>query len=860
MSKKLKKTNKHKSDPYAEREAQKYERPIPSREFILEHLNQRKKPANYAELLEELSLTDEEAQDALHRRIKAMIRDEQLERLKGGYFWPAGKRILLEGKIAVEKGKSPKTWVIPNDGSSRILLSLDDAHAVYTGNRVIVSTVDVQTEKAREGRLIEIIEQQRVVVTGRFVKEAGFCHVIPHSKEMARDILVPAGAENGAQDGHIVVVEVTRKPLHWEEPLGKIVEILGSEDTPGIEIQAAIRAYDIPEAWPKEVLKEVSKFEAQVPQDAAKGRLDLRHLPFVTIDGEDAKDFDDAVFCEPKPGGKGWQLYVAIADVSHYVRPQTALDLEAKQRGNSVYFPGKVIPMLPEVLSNGLCSLNPEVDRLCMVCTLSINAQGKMTRYEFNEGVLRSHARLTYTKVAALLAEGSETLKAEYAKLLPHIQEINRLYQALKAEREQRGAIDFETVETRIIFGTEGKINRIEAVQRNDAHRIIEECMLCANVACARFLHKHKLPALYRNHEGPPEDKLADLRVFLGELGLSLGGGKQPKSLDYAKLLRSIQSRKDVNVIQTVLLRSLSQAVYSPDNLGHFGLAYPAYTHFTSPIRRYPDLLVHRQIRMVLQNQWDAKTQSEATSPEAMEMLATLGDHTSAAERRADDATRDVTRWLKCEYIQKHIGKIFEGIVSGVTRFGFFVELKDIYIDGLVHVTSLRNDYYFFDAVHHRLVGERSGIVYKLGDSVVVRVAKVDIDERKIDFELEGEPDTGAKKKSKQNGKSGSHSKRDRRSRSGSRERDRGRGQGRTSDRSKGRSQERDQKQTEPKKSKEGAKQSSQTSKKSEKKRNTNHSKSKEKQARGVQTSPGKKPEKRIDRRQADKKGRQKDR
>lgn len=758
MSKKLKKTTKHQADPYAEREAQKYERPIPSREFIIEHLNNRKKPANYSELSKELELVDEEAMDALHRRIKAMIRDEQLERLRGGYFWPAGKRILLEGTVSIEKGKkSSKTWVIPRDGSSRILLSLDDAYAVFNGNRVIVSTPDIHTEKPREGRLIEIIEQQRVVVTGRFVKEAGFCHVIPHSKEMARDILVPQGSENGAQDGHIVVVEVTRKLQQWAEPLGKVIEILGSEDTPGIEIQAAIRAYEIPNEWPKEVLKEIAKLDTQVPANAKKDRLDLRDLPLVTIDGEDAKDFDDAVFCQTKSDDAGWQLYVAIADVSHYVIEGTHLDIEAKERGNSVYFPGKVIPMLPEVLSNGLCSLNPDVDRLCMVCILSINAQGKVTRFEFKEGVMRSHARLTYTKVAALLSEGNESLKTEYATLLPHIHALFDLYQALKREREQRGAIDFETVETRIIFGKEGKINRIEAVLRNDAHRIIEECMLAANVACAHFLNKHKIPALYRNHEGPPEDKLSDLRVFLGELGLSLSGGKQPKSLDYAKLLRSIQNRKDVNVIQTVLLRSLSQAVYSPDNLGHFGLAYPAYTHFTSPIRRYPDLLVHRQVRMILQNQWDAKKQAEAKQPEVMEKLVTLGDHTSAAERRADDATRDVARWLKCQYIQKHIGQVFEGIISGVTRFGFFVELKDIYIDGLVHVVSLTNDYYFYDAVHHRLVGERSGMIYKLGDTVVVRVAKVDVDERKIDFELEGTPAGSSKRKSHKGEKVAEH-------------------------------------------------------------------------------------------------------
>lgn len=740
-----KKTSK--SDPYAAREAAKYERPIPSREFILEHLKRRKKPAHYQELVTELHLVDEEVQEALHRRIKAMLRDGQLERLKGGYFWPGGQRILLEGVVTLEKGKLNKTWVIPEDGSSRILLSLDDAHAVYTGNRVIVSTIDVPGKMPREGKLVEIIEQQRLTITGRFVKEADFFHVIPHGKEIAHPVLVLPGKENNAQDGDIVVVELMKQPARWDEPLGQVIEILGSENQPGIEIEAAARAYNLPQVWPEAVLKEISALSDTVPSVAKRGRLDVRDLPFVTIDGEDARDFDDAVYCELKKGG-GFQLYVAIADVSFYVRPGTALDKEAQERGNSVYFPGKVIPMLPEALSNGLCSLNPGVDRLCMICSMTISKRGKITRYEFHEGVMRSFARLTYTKVAALLTgHKAEKLKEQYKHFLLPLQNLYQLYQVLKEAREERGAIEFETIENRIIFGKDGKISRIEPVKRNDAHRLIEECMLCANVACANFLKKHKLPALYRNHEGPPEDKLADLKMFLSELGLSLGGGKKPKSLDYSKLLRAVQNRPDANVIQTVLLRSLSQAVYSKDNLGHFGLAYPAYCHFTSPIRRYPDLLVHREIRSVLHGQWIAKKQSKADVDKIQEALVKLGDHTSMTERRADDATRDAVRWLKCQYIQKHIGEEFEGIISGVTRFGFFAELKDIYIDGLVHVTSLRDDYYYFDAIHHRLIGERTGIEYKLGDSIKIKVAKVDVDNRKIDFELTHIPEQKKRKK-----------------------------------------------------------------------------------------------------------------
>ncbi len=751
----IKKNIPNQTDPFSAREASKYDRPIPSREYILSYLENRQKPANYNELIAELKLSSDEEQLALHRRLKAMIREGQLEHLRGGYFWPAGHRILVKGRVHIEKGmkgRNSQAYVIPDDGSPRILLHISEAHAVYQGNFVVVSVVDIKhgpfAEKHREGHLLEILEQQRLRVTGRFVREESISYVIPHGKEFTEDVIIPQGKDKGAKDGDIVIVEIGTPASRSLEPIGTIIEILGHEDSPGIEILAATRAYGLPEEWSIPVQNEIKGLTEEIPQNAIKGRLDIRHLPLVTIDGEDAKDFDDAVYCEKKSGG-GWLLYVAIADVSHYVRPNTALDAEAHLRGNSVYFPGKVIPMLPEILSNGLCSLKPEVDRLCMVCIMTISPKGKITRYEFHEAVMRSHARLTYTKVAAMLRESSEHLKEQYQAILPHLFELNHLYHTLRSERENRGAIEFETIETRIIFGTAGKISKIEPVMRNDAHRIIEECMLCANVATARFLKKNKVPGLYRIHEGPPEDKLADLRMFLQELGLSLGGGKEPTPLDYAKLLRSIQTRPDVNIIQTVLLRSLSQAVYSPDNVGHFGLAYTEYCHFTSPIRRYPDLLIHRQIRMVLQGKWTQKMQEIAKSEEAIDALTALGDHTSLTERRADDATRDAVRWLKCEYIQKHIGDTFEGIISGVTRFGFFVELKNIYIDGLVHVTSLKNDYYYFDAIHHQLVGERSGIVFKLGDVVQVRVSRVAVHERKIDFDLISSQQEGRRKKGK---------------------------------------------------------------------------------------------------------------
>ena len=726
-----------KNDPHAAREAAKYERPIPSREFIVDYLKHRKKPAGYPELLEELALTEGELSLALHRRLKAMVRDGQLEKLKGGLYWPTGKRVLVEGNVLIERGKTVKTWVIPDDSTGRIQLFAEDARVVYTGNRVIVSTYDLKDAKVREGKLVEILEQQRVVVTGRFIKEKGFSYVIPHGKEVVQNILIPQGQEQNALDGDIVVIELQKPTSRWSEPLGKIIEVLGSENKAGIEVQAAMYAYNLPHQWPKKVLQEIKGLTETIPNKSLRNRLDVRDLSFVTIDGEDAKDFDDAVYCEERSDG-GFKLFVAIADVGEYVNPNTELDREAITRGNSVYFPGKVIPMLPEILSNGLCSLKPDVDRLCLICIMNINKEGKITRYEFQEGVMRSKARLTYTKVAALLQNNDVKLKENYGEILPHLQTLYRLYLVLKKARALRGAIEFETVETRIIFNQSGKINRIEPVVRNEAHRLIEECMLCANVACARFLKKHKLPGLYRSHEGPPPDKLADLKTFLQELGLPLGGGNKPTPMDYAKLLQVVQRRKDANIIQTILLRSLSQAVYSKDNLGHFGLAYPIYCHFTSPIRRYPDLLVHRQIKMVLRGLWTSKKKAELNAEAFQVELAKLADHTSLTERRADDASRDVIRWLKCQYIQQHVGAEYQGIISGVTRFGFFVELKDLYIDGLVHVTSLTNDYYYFDAIRHALVGERGGTRYQLGDELKVKVAKVDIDERKIDFELSG--------------------------------------------------------------------------------------------------------------------------
>jgi ribonuclease R len=723
------------SDPFASREAEKYDNPIPSREFILSHLTAHKAPANYHEIRDSLHLDEETQGIALQRRLKAMVRDDQLEKLKGGLYAPVGKRILIKGRVVVERNQRQTQYaVIPDSGGKKITIDTM-GQVLFTGNRVVVSVVDREDREPESGKLVEIIEQPSLRVTGRFIEESGTTFVVPYGREVNQDILVPEDKTLGAINGQIVVVELMPQVNRWDKPMGRVIEVLGDEHTAGIEIQASILTYGLPNEWSDEVQKEIASLTEEVPESAKKGRLDLRHLPFVTIDGEDAKDFDDAVYAERKPAG-GFQLWVAIADVGAYVTPGSALDKEAMNRGNSVYFPGKVIPMLPEILSNGLCSLRPAVDRLCLVASLTISKTGVLTRYQFHEAVIHSKARLTYTKVAAMLTGASEHLMTQYENLLPHLNTLYQLYQVLRKARVERGAIEFETVETRIVFGKNGKISRIEPIERNEAHRLIEECMLCANVATARFLKKHKMPSLYRNHEGPPIEKLTTLKAFLAELGLRLTGGDEPTPLDYTALLKRIKDRPDANIIQSILLRSLSQAVYSPDNIGHFGLAYPEYCHFTSPIRRYPDLWVHRQIRAVLQREATGEKTDKAKRIAQEKALSHVGIHCSTTERRADDATRDAVRWLKCQYIQQHLGAEFEGVISGVVHFGFFVELKSLAIDGLVHVNSLADDYYDFDPVRHRLLGEQSGRVFKLGDTLKVRVIRADVDTRKIDFEL----------------------------------------------------------------------------------------------------------------------------
>lgn len=723
-------------DQYAEREAQKYEHPIASREYILELLTERGRPVTHKQLITELGLTSAEDQEALRRRLLAMVRDGQLMQNRRGAFGLIDKMELISGYVIGHKDGFG--FVVPDDGSGDLYLNAKYMRMVFPDDKVLVRVANIDHRGRREGAIVEVTEHNTHTLVGRLMQESGITFMQPSNQRIAQDILIPHEEQHGAEPGQMVVVEITLQPSPTTRPVGKVIEILGDHMAPGMEIDVAIRNHELPNEWPEKVLKEAAQFATEVPESAFKGRADFRDLPFVTIDGEDAKDFDDAVYCKPRPLG-GWTLYVAIADVSHYVRIQSALDQEALNRGNSVYFPGRVIPMLPEVLSNELCSLRPHVNRLTLVCEMSITPTGKISRYRFCEAVIRSHARLTYNEVYAMAVKGDLELQKRYQTLLPHIHELFNVYRVLQTLRKKRGAIDFDLPETKIIFGPGRKIERIVALERNDAHRLIEECMLCANICAARFLLKNECPGLYRVHEGPSPEKLVDLRKFLGELGLSLPGREEPAPRDYAKLLSMIEARPDVQLIQTVLLRSLSQAMYDPVNKGHFGLAFEAYTHFTSPIRRYPDLLVHRAIRRILRREF----QPGEINPQ----FEKWGAHCSMTERRADDATREAMDWLKCEYMMDKIGQEFSGLISSVTNFGLFVVLKEVYVEGLVHISMLRNDYYQFDPIKHALLGEQTGSRYRLGDAIQVKVARVDLDERQIDFVLADDLTERKKKK-----------------------------------------------------------------------------------------------------------------
>ena len=744
MSKTLKRIAQiRRLDPYYARECGKYENPLPSREYVLQILQGMGHPIGERELAEQLAITDDELY-AFERRIRAMEREGQLMRnRKGALILPTKADLIacrIEGHPDGFGFARPETS-IGRDKSADIFLDNRQMEKALHGDRVLVRVTGKDRRGRPEGSIVEVTERANTDVVGRIFDEYGVRYVVPEDRRLHTRIVIapeptvagkrPRKAKSGevtAQPGQVVIAEILEQPGKRTLPIGRIKEVLGNYADPGMEIEIALRKHDLPFEFPKSVLDEAAKLPDIVMVDKDLGqREDLRAIPLVTIDGETAKDFDDAVFAEALPKNKGWRMVVAIADVSHYVRPGSPLDTEAEARGNSVYFPRRVIPMLPEKLSNGLCSLNPDVDRLAMVCDAQINAEGEVVKYRFYPAVFRSRARLTYNQVWGWLSGELAPATPVHQAVQPQLHTLYALFKALHAAREKRGAIDFDTVETQMQFNEQGKIQAIVPVIRNDAHRLIEECMLAANVCAADFLEQKKQPGLFRIHGTPSPEKLQALRDFMKEFGLGLEGGDSPTGKDYGKLLDQIRQRPDFSLLQTILLRSMQQAIYSPDNIGHFGLSYEYYTHFTSPIRRYPDLLVHRAIKNALKFEKVKLPADESAWEE-------IGLHCSATERRADEATRDVEAWLKCYYMQDRVGEVFDGTISGVTAFGAFVTLDQVYVEGLVHISELGSDYFHHDPIRHCLMGERTKQQYRVGDRLRVKLVRADLESNRIDF------------------------------------------------------------------------------------------------------------------------------
>lgn len=715
-------------DPFSKREAEKYAEPIPSREYILDCLIKSPEPLTFTQLCKMLKLKDA-SHEPLQRRLRAMERDGQIHRNRRGNFGVVSKMQLVRGRV--QGHRDGYGFVIPDEGGKDLFLSQTQMAKVFHGDRVLANVIQEKNGRL-SGSIVEILERQVKQVVGRYAFENGVGFVIPEDRHLRHDIMIPAKNRHGCKEGDVVIVTITHYPERHQPAIGKVIEVLGEHLAPGVEIDVAIRSHQLPFEWSRAAQAQAKKLPKSVDEKSLRGRQDLRDLFFVTIDGADAKDFDDAVYCEPLPKG-GWRLLVAIADVSHYVKSGSALDEAAYERSTSVYFPQRVIPMLPEELSNELCSLKANVDRLCLTCEASIDEQGHVKRFRFYPAVIHSKMRLTYTTVAELLDNPSEALQKDHKDFLPHLKNLHDLYQQLWSQREARYALEFITTETKVLFDEHKKISAVIPAERNVAHRIIEECMLVANVCAAKFAEQHKMPILYRVHEKPPLEKLTDVKNFLASLKLQLGGAKEPTVQDFSELLEKVQDHPDATLIHQVLLRSMSRAQYSPNNIGHFGLAYPAYTHFTSPIRRYPDLITHRAIYWQL-----AKEQGDSKQPDfySLPEMQRFGDHCTACEQRADEATRDVMLWLKCEYMLDKLGESFPGIISGVTSFGLFVTLDKIWVDGLIHVASLPNDYYTYDPSLQSLIGERTGKRYRLGDKLTVTVARVDLDDRKVDLTL----------------------------------------------------------------------------------------------------------------------------
>ncbi len=715
-------------DPHADREARRYADPIASREAILAQLAAAEGPQNAEELAELLGLTAPDRFDALTKRLGAMVRDGQLLQNRRGGFAPTKQMDLLPGVVIANPNGFG--FLRPDSGGGDdLFLPPNEMRKVMHGDRVMACVTGIDRAGRREGSIVEVLERRLSRLIGRFSMEQGVGYLVPDDKRVQRNVLIPPDARGEAVDGQLVVCELTHAPDSRRPPMGRIVAVLGDSLTPSLVVEAAIHGHEIPHEFPHEVMEQASAVPLEVEESMiAAGRVDLRKLPLVTIDGADAKDFDDAVYCENNR--KGFRLVVAIADVSHYVQPITALDLEAQTRATSVYFPGFVVPMLPETLSNGICSLKPKVDRMCFVCDMQVDHEGEVTQSKFYEAVMNSHARLTYDQVWQAVGEDDADAKAFIGAQLPQVERLHQLYQVLAKARAKRGAIEFETSEVRFELDNTGQVIQAGMLLRNDAHKLIEECMIAANVEAARYLLGAEIPAPYRVHDRPPESKYADLLEFLKEFKLSMPPWPKVQPRDFTQLLKKVRARPDAALLESVLLRSQSLAVYTPDNGGHFGLALEAYAHFTSPIRRYADLLVHRAIKHGLSG---GKAHDFGYSAHGM---AALSLQCSERSRRADEAQREVDERYRAAWMEQHVGGQFDGVISGVTSFGLFVELNESKVNGLVHVTQLPQDYYHFDPIRKTLAGERRGMSYRLGDPARVVVMKASLEERKIDFKL----------------------------------------------------------------------------------------------------------------------------
>jgi ribonuclease R len=714
-------------DPQAAREARRYERPIPSREAILALLEDSGQLLTTEKIAVALGLDEARDIEALTRRLAAMVRDAQLFQNRRGGYALARKLDLLSGTVLANA--DGYGFLRPDEGGEDLYLSPAQMRTVLHGDRALASVVGIDHRGRRKGAIVEVLERRSPRLVGNVVVDRGVTLVAPDDNRLQHDILIPPGQDLGAHAGQIVIAEITDQPTMQRGPIGRIVSILGDRLQPSLVVEMAIAHHDLPHAWPQAVTREVEAMPIEVSEAECDARTDLRRLPLVTIDGADSRDFDDAVWAETRKGG-GFRLIVAIADVSHYVQPGSAIDVEAYERGTSTYFPGFVVPMLPEPLSNGLCSLNPDVDRLCMACDMQIDADGEVVRSRFYPAVMRSHARLTYNEVWKIVGENDRATRARHAQRVADLETLYALYKTLDKARRRRGTIEFDTVEAKFALGASGEVVSMGAEPRNDAHKLIEVCMIAANVEAAKFLSRKKIPALYRVHAPPREEKYEDLQEFLRQYKLKLPPHDEVTPADYTRLLDKVRERPEFNLIQSLLLRSQSMAVYVPENEGHFGLALDAYAHFTSPIRRYPDLLVHRAIRYALGKGRPANYTYNETA------MASMGVQCSQRERRAEEAERDVDERFKCAWMEKYVGSTFDGIVSGVTSFGLFVELVESRVSGLVHITQLPNDYYHFDSANHLLAGERRGLRFRLGDRVRVQVLRASMEERKIDFRL----------------------------------------------------------------------------------------------------------------------------